>query len=78
MWVVMTVILIVVPDWLEYWVPLPVGRALGWAVAGAVWVVSVERQWQARTGPFVRFLAQVALWGSSALVATWISDLYRY
>jgi hypothetical protein len=76
-WVVMTIILVVLPDWIEPWVPLAFGRAIGWAVAGGVWVVVIEREWQERMGAVSRFFLQVVLWGSSALLAIWISDQFR-
>lgn len=76
-WVVMVVILVVVPDTLERWLSLEVSRVLGWAVACAVWVVSVEHQWKLRVGAFPRFLLQLMLWVSAALVAGWISALFR-
>jgi hypothetical protein len=76
-WLAMTIILIVVPDVLERWVPLAFGRALGWAVAGGVWIIVIERHWQARMGVAARFFGQVLLWGSAALTAIWISDSFR-
>jgi hypothetical protein len=76
-WVLMTVILVVVPDTLEHWMPIQVARVMGWTVACAVWVLAVEKQWQTRAGPFVRFLVQLVLWVSAALVAIWISDQAR-
>ena len=78
MWVVMTTILLVLPDQLDRWLDLGVARAIGWAVAGAVWVVVLERQWQARMGALARFPLQVLLWVSSALVAMWLSDQFRW
>jgi hypothetical protein len=77
MWVVMTGILLVLPDQLDRWMEITVGRAVAWVVAGAVWVVAVERQWQARMGALARFPLQVILWVSSALVAVWLSDQFR-
>ena len=77
MWVVMTVILLVLPDQLDRWLDLGVARAIGWAVAAALWVVAIERQWQARMGALARFPLQVLLWASSALVAMWLSDQFR-
>jgi len=77
LWFVMTAILLVLPDQLERWIDLSVARAIAWAVAGAVWVVAIERQWQARMGALARFPLQVLLWTSSALVAMWISDQFR-
>ena len=76
-WLVMVVILVVVPDYLERWIPLEFARVVGWAVAGSIWVVAIEREWQRRAGPFVRFLLQLVLWVSAALLAIWISDQAR-
>jgi hypothetical protein len=76
-WVLMVVILVVVPDTLERWVGLAIARVIGWAVAGGFWVVSVERQWQARCGPFGRFVVQTVLWVGAALLAIFISDQAR-
>ena len=77
LWLVMTLILLVLPDQLDRWLDLSVARAIAWAVAGAVWVVSIERQWQARVGVLARFPLQVMLWSSSALTAMWLSDQFR-
>ena len=77
MWVVMTVTLVVVPDALERWMPLEVARVIGWAVACGLWVVAIEAEWKARYGPFVRFVLQLMLWVSAALLASWISDQFR-
>ena len=76
-WVLMVVILVVVPDMLEPWVGLEIARVIGWAVAGGFWVVSVERQWQARVGPIGRFVLQTVLWVAAALLAIFISDQAR-
>ncbi len=76
-WVVMVVILVFVPDWLERWVGLEVGRVIGWAIAGGFWVVSVERAWQVRYGPLTRFVLQTVLWVLAALLAIYISDQAR-
>ena len=76
-WLAMTVILVLVPDTLERWLPIEVARVIGWAVACGVWVIVIERHWQARVGPFVRFVLQLAFWISAALVAIWISDQTR-
>lgn len=73
----MTVILVLVPDALDGWLGLEVARVVGWAVAGSVWVVTIERQWQARIGPLWRFVLQLLLWISAALVAIWISEMTR-
>ena len=75
MWVVMTVILVLVPDALDGWLGLEVARVVGWAVAGTLWMVTVERQWQTRVGVFWRFTLQLVLWISAALVAIWISEM---
>lgn len=77
LWFVMTAILLVLPDQLVRWMDISVGRAIAWAVAGAVWVVAIERQWQTRMGALARFPLQVLLWASSALVAMWLSDQFR-
>jgi hypothetical protein len=72
-WLIMVLILVVVPAFLERWLAVEVSLFIGWAVACSVWVVAVERRWQARFGPFVRFALQLMLWVGAALVATWIS-----
>ena len=77
MWVVMTAILVILPDALDGWVDLAIARAIAWAVAGALWVVAIERQWRARMGPLARFPFQVGLWVSSALTAMWLSEQFR-
>jgi hypothetical protein len=76
-WLAMVVILVVVPDYLERWIPLELARVIGWAVAGSVWVVAIERDWQARAGPLVRFVFQLVLWVSAAMLAIWISEQFR-
>jgi len=76
-WLVMVVILVLVPDTLERWMPLEIARVLGWAVACGVWVVVVEREWQMRVGPFLRFFLQFVLWVSAAILASWISEQFR-
>ena len=73
-WLFMVVILVLVPDSLEPWVGLEVARVIGWAVAGGVWVISVEPAWRARVGPVWRFLLQTTFWVLAVLVAIWISD----
>ena len=73
----MVVALVVVPDALEPWLRLEIGRAVGWAVAFPVWIIVVEQEWQARFGPITRVLLQVPLWIAAALVAIWISDQAR-
>jgi len=69
----MTAILVVVPDTLERWMDLQVARVVGWAVACSVWVLAVEREWQRRSGPFVRFALQFVLLVGAAVPALWIS-----
>lgn len=76
-WLVMVVILVVVPDTLERWLTLEIARVIGWALACGFWVVAVEREWQRRFGPFVRFVLQLVLWVSAALLAIWISEQAR-
>ncbi len=73
-WLVMVVILVLVPDVLARSIRLEVARVLGWALACAVWVVAVEREWQERFGPVVRFALQLILWVAAALTAIWISE----
>lgn len=76
-WLAMTAILVVVPDYLSRWLPLDVSRVVGWAVACGVWVVAVESQWKQRFGVLARFALQLVLWIGAALVAIWISDQFR-
>lgn len=76
-WLVMTVILVLVPDSLERWLGLELARVIGWGVACGVWVVAVESSWKSRFGPLTRFAGQFVLWVSAALVAMWISELAR-
>ena len=76
-WLAMVIILVVVPDWLERWIPLEIARVIGWALACGVWVVVVERHWQRRVGALARFFLQLGLWVAAALVAIWISDQFR-
>ena len=71
------VILVVVPDSLERWMPLAVARVLGWAVACGIWVIAVETEWKRKLSVVPRFVVQVVLWVSAALVAMWISDQFR-
>ena len=42
-WVVMVVVLVVVPDALEQWMPLNVARVVGWVLASGIWVAVLER-----------------------------------
>jgi hypothetical protein len=76
-WLAMVVILVLVPDALERWLGVELSRFVGWAIACGVWVVSVERHWQARFGILTRFVLQLALWVGAALVAISISELAR-
>lgn len=76
-WTAMTVILVVLPDQLERWLPIQVCRVIGWAVACGVWVVTVEPHWKARYGPIVRFFVQLVLWVSAAIFALWLDDRFR-
>jgi len=76
-WLAMTVILVLVPDALDGWLGLEIARVVGWAVAGSVWVVTLEKPWQARVGVAWRFVLQLLLWISAALVAIWISEMTR-
>jgi hypothetical protein len=76
-WLLMTAVLVLVPDTLEPWCGLDVARVVGWAVACGLWGVTVESQWRARYGPFARFGLQLILWVSAALVAIWISEQAR-
>lgn len=77
MWVVMTVILVVVPDTLERWMSIEVARVVGWAIASGVWVVGLEQRLRSRANPAVVFALQLVLWVSAAMVAMWISDSAR-
>lgn len=74
-WLLMTVVLVLVPDALDGWLGLEVARVVGWAVAGSLWVVTIERQWRARVGPLWRFFLQLLIWISAALVAIWIGEI---
>jgi len=76
-WIAMVVVLVVVPDFLERWLPLEIARVLGWGVAGVIWVMAVEREWRARLGPVARAGLQLILWVSAALLAIWISEQAR-
>ena len=76
-WIMMTAILVIVPDTLESWLGFEVSRVIGWAVACSIWVVAIERHWQRRVGPFSRFALQLILWVSSALTASYISEQVR-
>ena len=76
-WLVMVVVLVVVPDALEPWLSLQVARVVGWVLASGIWVAVVERDWQERFDPVVRFALTVIIWLSAALVAIWISGQFR-
>jgi hypothetical protein len=76
-WVLMVIVLVVVPDFLEPWLGLGMARVIGWAIAFPMWLAIVERNWQARFGPIVRFALQVPLWVAAALLADWISAQAR-
>ena len=76
-WILMVAILVVVPGQLDRWMSVEISRVIGWPLACGVWVVAVEREWQARFGPFARFGFQLILWLSAALVAVWVSEQMR-
>ncbi len=73
-WLLMVVVLVVVPDSLEPWLGMEIARIVGWATAFPVWLILVERDWQARFGPLARVALQVPFWIAAALLAIWISD----
>lgn len=77
MWLVMTAVLVLVPDTLSRWVSIEVARVTGWAIASGLWVVALQQPWRHRVGPLTLFLLQLALWVSAALVAIMISDAAR-
>ena len=76
-WVVMVVVLVVVPDTLEQWMPLNFARVCGWVLASGIWVTALDRAWQIRFPPLVRFPLQITAWLAAALTAIWISDQFR-
>ena len=76
-WLVMIVVLIVVPDSLEGWMPLSIARVCGWVLASGIWVAVVEREWRERFSPIPRFLIQIVVWLSAALIAVYVSDYFR-
>ena len=76
-WIVMIVVLILVPDALEDWMSLPVARVCGWVIASGLWVAIVEREWRERFSPIPRFLIQIVVWLSAALIAISVSDYFR-
>ena len=77
-WILMVVVLVVVPDSLEQWMPLNIARVCGWVLASGMWVVILDRAWQARFTPLVRFPLQITAWLTAALTAAWISDIVRF
>ena len=77
MWLLMTAMLLYIPDVLSRWMSLEMARLVSWALASGVWVVTLEQRWRSRVGPFVLFAVQIVSWVSAALVAIWISDLVR-
>jgi hypothetical protein len=76
-WLIMVAILVVVPDYLDRWMSLEISRVIGWALACGVWVVAVEQEWKDRFGGPSRFFLQLVLWVGAALVALWVSDVFR-
>ena len=40
-------------------------------------VAILEREWQERFAPLLRFTLQIAIWLSAAFAAIWISDQFR-
>lgn len=77
MWLVMIAVLILVPDFLESWMSLPVARVCGWVLASGLWVAIVEREWRESFSPLPRLLLQMFVWLSAALIAIYISDYFR-
>jgi hypothetical protein len=76
-WLVMLIVLVIVPDALEAWMPLSIARVCGWVLASGIWVVTLDRAWQTHFRPLVRFPLQIAAWLTAALLAAWISDQFR-
>jgi hypothetical protein len=76
-WVLMVVVLVVVPDTIERWMPLHIARACGWVLASGLWIALLERDWQQRFSPLPRFGLQIVVWLAAVLTATWISDQFR-
>jgi hypothetical protein len=76
-WLVMVVVLVVVPDALEAWMPLDIARVCGWVLASGIWVAVLERDWRKRFSPLPRFVLQTVIWLSAAIVAITISDQFR-
>lgn len=77
MWAVMMAVMVLVPDTLDRWVSLTIGRALGWAVASGLWDVVMQPAWRRRVGPLALFAIKLPLWVSAATAALWLSDLFR-
>lgn len=73
----MIAVLILVPDFLESWMSLPVARVCGWVLASGLWVAIVEREWRERFSPLPRLLLQMFVWLSAALIAIYVSDYFR-
>ena len=76
-WFVMVLILILVPDALEHVVSLQIARICGWVLASGLWVAILEREWQSRFGPVKGLLLQMCVWLAAALLAAWVSDVFR-
>ena len=76
-WLAMVVVLVLVPDALEQWIPLDIARICGWVLASGIWMVVLDRDFRERYGPFVRFTLQLAAWLSAAILAVTISDRFR-
>jgi len=76
-WLVMVVVLVVVPDALEQWMPLQIARICGWVLASGIWVIALDRAWQTHFRPLIRFPLQITAWLTAALTAVWISDQFR-
>jgi hypothetical protein len=77
MWLVMTVVLVIVPDTLERWMSFEIARVIGWAVASGLWVVALQAEWRRRVGPLTLFALQVVIWVGAAVVAIWFSEIAR-
>ena len=73
-WLLMIVILVLVPDTLERWMPIEFARVVGWAIASGMWVVAIGPLWQQRVRPLTRFGVQFVVWVSAAVIAIWISE----
>jgi hypothetical protein len=76
-WLIMVIVLVLVPDALEAWMPLDIARVCGWVLASGIWVAVLERDWREQVPPLPRFVLQVAIWLTAALTAITISDMYR-